>query len=129
MPKELSIAEGKLKKLLEKRTAITIDPAPSLGPSTKPLTLVSGGSCMRQPGKGGECEPQPWRGHCYCDEDCGEDSFLLDDTIIGVADGVGGWREEGICTAAWGKAHSLRVDFFQCGQGRTQCIHGCAIVV
>jgi len=51
---------------------------------------------MRQPGKGGECEPQPWRGHCYCDEDCGEDSFLLDDTIIGVADGVGGWREEGV---------------------------------
>eukprot|EP00667_Euglena_gracilis_P008390 EG_transcript_8502 len=39
---------------------------------------------------------RPWRGEAYSALDCGEDSFCLTAQVLGVADGVGGWRLRGV---------------------------------
>lgn len=39
---------------------------------------------------------EEWRGEGYRSMDCGEDSFMFTPFVLGVADGVGGWRLQGI---------------------------------
>eukprot|EP00667_Euglena_gracilis_P010701 EG_transcript_10888 len=68
----------------------------AMADGTVRVRLESGACCMRQPGKEGACSPQPWRGPEYADMDCGEDSFVLTANVIGVSDGVGAWREDGV---------------------------------
>eukprot|EP00670_Eutreptiella_braarudii_P002513 CAMPEP_0174303242 /NCGR_PEP_ID=MMETSP0809-20121228/60069_1 /TAXON_ID=73025 ORGANISM="Eutreptiella gymnastica-like, Strain CCMP1594" /NCGR_SAMPLE_ID=MMETSP0809 /ASSEMBLY_ACC=CAM_ASM_000658 /LENGTH=453 /DNA_ID=CAMNT_0015409233 /DNA_START=33 /DNA_END=1394 /DNA_ORIENTATION=+ len=114
---ERSMAQGKARLLqhLQDRDHAACQPAPSPPPGTVPLTWVGGAACQRQPGKPGESPPQSWRGACYCDHDCGEDSFLVDGPIIGVADGVGGWRAEGVDPAIF--ANKLMENVKRCAAG------------
>ncbi|RHY47036.1 hypothetical protein DYB38_009177 [Aphanomyces astaci] len=39
-----------------------------------------------------------------CPEGCGEDSFFVSPTVVGIADGVGGWNENGVDPSAISRA-------------------------
>lgn len=53
--------------------------------------------CSRAPGKSAfRPTNEPWRGAAHQHLDCGEDSFMLSPSVLAVADGVGGWRDQGV---------------------------------
>jgi protein phosphatase PTC7 len=60
---------------------------------TEDFALDSWGICRGEASKKGEIPAQLWRGDPFSMMDCGEDSFLLSSYVIGVADGVGGYRD------------------------------------
>jgi len=94
-PEDVLLAmEKALVRKLQAKAKVTASVPPHTASAA--VRLESDACGMRQPGKGGECLPQDWRGPKYSNMDCGEDSFVLSPNLLGVADGVGAWREEGI---------------------------------
>ena len=51
----------------------------------------------------------------YSDMDCGEDAFLVTECVLGVADGVGSWRQKGVDPAIF--ANRLLQNAKWCGLG------------
>uniref|UniRef100_A0A7S4GLE4 Protein phosphatase n=1 Tax=Eutreptiella gymnastica TaxID=73025 RepID=A0A7S4GLE4_9EUGL len=69
-------------------------PPPDLPPpKDSDLVWEAYATCRRDPTKRGRTQPQGWRGD---EMDCGEDSFMLTERVLGVADGVGSWRKKGV---------------------------------
>mmetsp|Transcript_2556 Transcript_2556/g.4583 ORF Transcript_2556/g.4583 Transcript_2556/m.4583 type:complete len:480 (-) Transcript_2556:2267-3706(-) len=92
-------------------------------PSSTVYHLESDGVCMRMPGKDGDWELQPWRGPKYCALDCGEDSFVLTSRFIGVADGVGGWRDEGVDPAIFANQMMANIKTLVDGQENVRVLN------
>eukprot|EP01102_Stenamoeba_stenopodia_P013687 TRINITY_DN4473_c1_g3_i1.p1 TRINITY_DN4473_c1_g3~~TRINITY_DN4473_c1_g3_i1.p1 ORF type:complete len:497 (+),score=120.43 TRINITY_DN4473_c1_g3_i1:77-1492(+) len=92
------------KRWLHARVASTTSTTPTKrggdkkrhGRLPKTHTLVSAASCR---GKHLSKDMTPW------DEagDCGEDSLFIAPTVVGVADGVGGWSEVGVDSALFSR--------------------------
>ena len=73
------------------------EPGPPPDAAPGDFYLEGCAQCMRAWNKSAKnARPEPWRGEQYSTMDCGEDSFMLSSRVLAVADGVGGWRKQGI---------------------------------
>eukprot|EP00906_Rhabdomonas_costata_P037401 RCo052654 len=65
-------------------------------PADDDMIFEAWATCRKDPSKRSKMPPQEWRGPDFAALDCGEDAFMVTQSVLGVADGVGSWRKMGV---------------------------------